>query len=185
MAEITRILRSVESGDSKASDDLLALVYDELRALAARKMAHEPSGQTLQATALVHEAWLRLGGDQQPTWRNRRQFFAAAAEAMRRILVDKARRKMRQRHGGGVRRVDTDALRVPAGMREDRLLALDEALELLAGEDSRKVIIVKLRYFVGLSNQEIAETLRLSLATVERDWAYAKAWLFEKMSNPG
>lgn len=182
MADITRILRSMECGELKAADELLPLVYEELRALASQKMSHEPPGQTLQATALVHEAWLRLGGDHQPTWQNRRHFFAAAAEAMRRILVEKARHRKRERHGGGLRRMDTQGLQIPAGIREERLLALDEALELFAGEDPQKAEIVKLRYFVGLTNQEIANTLGLSIASVERYWAYAKAWLFERMA---
>ena len=180
--DVTQILHAIEQGDARAAEELLPLVYDELRHMAAHKMAHEAPGQTLQATALVHEAWLRLGGAEQPSWENRRHFLAAAAEAMRRILVEKARRKQRERHGGKLERGDAEeALQVSTGVREDQLLAMDEALELLAREDPQKAELVKLRYFVGLTNQEIAEMLGISLATVERYWAYAKAWLFARM----
>jgi len=183
MTDITNTLRSIAQGDPTAAEELLPLVYDELRRLASAKMAKEPSGQTLQATALVHEAWLRLGGEKQANWENRRHFFGAASEAMRRILIEKARRKQRERHGGRLQRADTEALEISSGVREEQLLAMDEALELLTRADPRKAEIVKLRYFVGLTNQEIANTLSLSLATVERYWAYAKVWLFERMQS--
>ena len=146
-------------------------------------MANEQPGQTLQGTALVHEAWLRLGGDEQAKWENRRHFFGAASEAMRRILIEKARRKQRERHGGRLQRADTEALEIAQSVRDEQILAMDEALELLSREDPQKAEVVKLRYFVGLTNQEIADTLGLSLATVERYWAFAKAWLFQRMQS--
>jgi RNA polymerase sigma factor (TIGR02999 family) len=179
MADVTRILSSIEAGDPHAAEELLPLVYDELRRLAAARLAAEKPGQTLQATALVHEAYLRLVGGEQPRdWDGRRHFFAAAAEAMRRILVDGARHKRSRKAGGGRRRLDLDdvepALEDGDG---DRLLALDEALRRLEAEDPRKAELVKLRFFAGLSAEQAAAALGVSLSTAEKDWAYARSWL--------
>jgi RNA polymerase sigma factor (TIGR02999 family) len=160
------------------------LVYDELRRLAAAKMAREKPGQTLQATALVHEAWPRLAGADPQRWDNRRHFFAAAAEAMRRILVEKARRRLRVRHGGGLERVDWDEVEIPGGVREEQLVAVDDALARLEQEDPKKAEVVKLRYFVGMTDRETAEAMGLSEATVERHWSFAKAWLFGQIQAP-
>lgn len=177
------MLDRVQQGDPKAAGELLPLVYDELRKLAAAKLSREQPGQTLQATALVHEAWIRLAGSEPRQWDNRRHFFAAAAEAMRRILVERARRCQRARHGAGLERVNVDEVEIAAGAREDQLLALDEALGKLEAEDPQKAEVVKLRYFVGLTNQETAEALGLSVATVERYWSFAKAWLFSQIQQ--
>lgn len=167
--------------------ELLPLVYEELRRLAARKMGRENPGQTLQATALVHEAWLRLGGDAQPRWKNRTHFYAAAAEAMRRILIDNARRKQAARHGGQVERVelDLDHLELAGGMDDGQLLALHEALDALAAHDAVKAELVKLRFFAGLTLAEAAEALDLSEPTAKRYWAYARAWLYREISRNG
>lgn len=183
MSDVTLLLRQIESGDPDAANRLLARVYDELRQLARARMAGESAPQTLQPTALVHEAWLRLGGDQQPTWQNRAHFFVAAAEAMRRILIDRARRRHAARHGGGLQRenVDDVALAAPAGESDEQLLAVHEALERLAAHDARKAELVKLRYFIGLSIEEAASSLGISTATAKRDWAYARAWLFSEI----
>jgi RNA polymerase sigma factor (TIGR02999 family) len=179
--EITVILNRVGKGDSNAADQLLPLVYEELRKLASAKMARESGGHTLQATALVHEAWIRLGADAQPTWENRAHFFAAAAEAMRRILIDGARRRYASRHGGGLQRMDVDdsALQIssPCGA-DDELLAVHESLEKLALHDARKAELVKLRYFAGLTLEQAADALGISVPTAKRDWTYARAWLF-------
>jgi RNA polymerase sigma factor (TIGR02999 family) len=185
VSELTVMLQQIERGDSSAASRLLPLVYDELRKLAARKMAHENPGQTLQATALVHEAWLRLGGDQQPAWQNRAHFFASAAEAMRRILIDNARRKKAMRHGGQAERValDLDSLELAAGMDDDQLLALHEALDRLAVHDAVKAELVKLRFFVGLTIEEAAKVLGLSEPTAKRYWAYARAWLYREIKT--
>jgi RNA polymerase sigma factor (TIGR02999 family) len=183
MKEVTRILDAIQRGDSKAADALLPLVYDELRRLAAQRMAHEAPGQTLQATALVHEAWLRLGGDDQPSWQNRAHFFAAAAEAMRRILIDNARRKNYLRHGGGAERVNLDGLDLAASVDDEQLLALDEALDHLALHDATKAQVVKLRFFAGLTIGQVARVLGVSEPTVKRHWAYARAWLFREMNS--
>ncbi len=183
MTELTVILRRLEQGDPHAANELLPLVYEELRKLAAQKMAHESPGQTLQATALVHEAWLRLGGDDQPAWDNRGHFFAAAAEAMRRILIDNARRKQTRRHGGDLQRVNLDALELAANMDDEQLLALNEALEKFAAHDARKAELVKLRFFAGLTNEQAARALKVSEPTVKRDWAYARAWLFRELNS--
>lgn len=164
-----------------AADELLGILYDELRTLASQKMARENTDQTLQATALVHEAWLRLGGDKQPAWRNRAHFFAAAAEAMRRILVDNARRKSAQRHGGKMERVMLDGLEVPAAVDDQQLLAIHEALERLAAHDAVKAELVKLKFFAGLTTEEAAQVLNISEPTAKRYWAYARAWLFREI----
>jgi RNA polymerase sigma factor (TIGR02999 family) len=179
MNEVTRILSAVEQGDPHASEQLLPLVYDDLRQLAAEKLAQERPGQTLQATALVHEAYLRLVEvDKAQHWDSRRHFFAAAAEAMRRILIDNARRKRTAKHGGGLQRLDLHDIEVPAATRSPDLLALDEALTKLAAEDPIKAQLVTLRYFGGLSVQEAAETLGISRATADRYWSYARLWLY-------
>jgi RNA polymerase sigma factor (TIGR02999 family) len=185
VSELTVMLQQIERGDSPAASRLLPLVYDELRKLAAQKMAHENPGQTLQATALVHEAWLRLGGDRQATWQNRAHFFAAAAEAMRRILIDNARRKKAERHGGQAERVnlDLDSLELAAGMDDDQLLAVHEALDHLAARDAVKAELVKLRFFTGLTIEEAANVLNLSEPTAKRYWAYARAWLFRELNQ--
>jgi RNA polymerase sigma factor (TIGR02999 family) len=187
MTDITRILSAIEQGDSNAADLLLPLVYDELRKLAAHKMDKERPGQTLQATALVHEAYLRLtGGDQARHWEGRRHFFAAAAEAMRRILVDSARRKQSPKHGGGLRRIDLDeALLVEDGPPVIDLIALDEALAKLAAEEPVKAELVKLRIFAGLTIPEAAKLLRISTATAERYWTYARTWLYCALDDGG
>lgn len=182
MSEVTQILRAVERGDAQAANEFLLLIYAELRKLAAQKMAREQPGHTLQATALVHEAWLRLGADAQPGWQNRAHFFAAASEAMRRILVERARRKHREKRGGGAEHVDVAELEIaaPPG-NEEESLAVDEALDRLAAHDARKAEVVKLRYFVGFSFEETAEVLGISVPTAKRDWAYARAWLHQEI----
>jgi RNA polymerase sigma factor (TIGR02999 family) len=179
MADITHILSAIEQGDPSAAEQLLPLVYDELRKLAAQRLAQERPGQTLQATALVHEAYLRLvGGAETQDWDGRRHFFAAAAEAMRRILIDRARHKQTRKAGGGRRRLDLDDIE-PALDEEngDRLLALDEALRQLEAEDPRKAELVKLRFFAGLTAEQAAAALGVSTSTAEKDWAYARSWL--------
>jgi len=181
---ITKILDAVSAGDAQAAEQLLPLVYDELRRLAAAKMAQQPPGQTLQATALVHEAWLRLGGGQMPRWESRRHFFAAAAQAMRHVLVERARRKLRARHGGHWERLDLDVIDVAAPTDDERLLQISSALDELASIAPEKAEVVKLRFFVGLDEKETAELLHLSTRTVERYWGYAKAWLFERARQP-
>ena len=178
MNEVTQILAAIEQGDSRAAGQLLPLVYDELRRLAAQRLAREKPGQTLQATALVHDAYLRLVGTDDHGWDGRGHFFAAAAEAMRRILVDNARRKRAAKHGGGHRRRDLDDVEIAAGAPAEDLMALDEALTRLAAEDPAKAELVKLRYFAGLSIEEAALALGISPATAKRRWAYARAWLF-------
>jgi RNA polymerase sigma factor (TIGR02999 family) len=177
MSDVTRILSAIEQGDSQAAGELLPLVYEELRQLAAHKMAQEAAGQTLQPTALVHEAYLRLLGEEHESqWDNRGHFFAAAAEAMRRILIENARRKKRDKHGGGRRRVELPDL--PAADQEpDELLALDDALAKLAAEDPAAAEVVKLRLYAGLSVEEAAAALGLSRAHAYRHWNYARAWL--------
>src|SRR5262249_18620614 len=192
MNEVTRILSAVEQGDPHAAEQLLPLVYDELRRLAAEKMAQEKPGQTLEATALVHEAYLRLVGSgdasapREQNWDSRRHFFAAAAEAMRRILVENARRKATQKHGGQRQRVDLDQVEVAAPEpRSAELLAVDEALNKLAAEDPVKARLVTLRYFGGLSVQEAADALGISRATADRYWSYARTWLFCELRGTG
>ena len=180
MSDVTRLLGTIEQGDPKAAEELLPLVYEELRKLAAHKMAQEPPGQTLQPTALVHEAWLRLLGGE-CRFNDTRHFFFAAAEAMRRILIERARRRQRLRHGGGQERVNIDEVEIAASASDERLLHVHEALDQLATEDPEKAEIVKLRFFVGLSDREVGEVLGLSERTVERHWSYAKAWLFRAL----
>ena len=184
MSDVTRILSAIEHGDPEAADRLLPFVYDELRKLAAQRIADEKPGQTLQATALVHEAYLRLvDREQAQHWDSRGHFFVAAAESMRRILIERARRKQRVRHGGDARRVDLDPDLISNPDRRDDLLALDEALGRLEETDARKASLVKLRYFAGLSMQEAANALEVSLATAERDWSYARVWLLRELSE--
>jgi RNA polymerase sigma factor (TIGR02999 family) len=178
MSEVTRILSALDQGDPHAAEQLLPLVYEELRKLAAQKLTHEKSGQTLEPTALVHEAYLRLvGGEEAQHWNGRRHFFAAAAEAMRHILVDRARRKRSRKRGGDRVRVEFDQAKVAAVEEPDEVLAVDEALTGLAKADPQAAELVKLRYFVGLSIPEAAETLNLSPRSADRLWAYARAWL--------
>ena len=177
MSDVTRLLNRVQEGDPKAAEELLPLVYEELRKLAAHRMAGEAAGQTLQATALVHEAWLRLVGHGQQQWNNRGHFFAAAAEAMRRILIEAARRKQSQRRGGGLERVDLDDAQLVLERPTEEMLAVDEALQKLAVEDSMAAELVKLRYFIGLNLPEAAEALGISPRTADRLWTYARTWL--------
>jgi RNA polymerase sigma factor (TIGR02999 family) len=183
MTEVTRILSAIEQGDAHAADRLLPLVYEELRRLAAQKLAQEKPGQTFQATALVHEAYLRLAGDQARGWNSRGHFFAAAAEAMRRILVENARRKRTIKHGGGLVRHDLDEALLVAPEPREALLALDEALTRLAATDRVKAELVKLRYFTGLTLDEAATVLGIAPATADRYWAYARAWLHQEIAG--
>jgi RNA polymerase sigma factor (TIGR02999 family) len=184
MSEVTRILDALGRGDPHAAGQLLPLVYQELRELAAQKLAGERPGQTLQPTALVHEAYLRLvGPEDEPRWDSRGHFFAAAAEAMRRILVENARRKQSQKHGGGLRRQDADEVPLAAPEPAEDLLALDEALDRLAAKDPPKAELVKLRYFAGLTIEEAASALGVSAATAKRSWAFARAWLFQEITG--
>jgi RNA polymerase sigma factor (TIGR02999 family) len=178
MNDVTLILSALDRGDPRAAEQLLPLVYNELRKLASQRLAHEQPGQTLQATALVHEAYLRLVGEQDPGWDGRGHFFAAAAEAMRRILVDNARRKRTEKHGGGHRRMDVDRFDVAHEAAPDDLLDLDQALDKLAAEDPAKAKLVKLRYFAGLTVEEAARMLGISRATADRHWHYARVWLY-------
>jgi RNA polymerase sigma factor (TIGR02999 family) len=184
MNEVTRLLAAIDAGDRQAADALLPLVYAELRRLAARKLAHETPGQTLDATGLVHEAYLRLvDADGDPPWDNRGHFFAAAAEAMRRILVDNARRKRSRKHGGGRQREDLEDVDLAAPEPSEDVLALDEALTRLAARDPVKAELVKLRYFAGLSLPQAAEVLGISTSTADRYWAYARAWLYREITR--
>lgn len=183
MSDLTRILQSMESGDPKAAEELLPLIYGELRKLAASKMANEQPNQTLQPTALVHEAWLRLTGNENLKWNGRAHFFGAAAEAMRRILIDNARRKQAARHGGGKERLDIQDIEIAAPAKEDELLAINEALEELGKVDKPKAELVKLHYFVGLTMEECASVLGISVPTARRWWSYARAWLFQKIQS--
>jgi RNA polymerase sigma factor (TIGR02999 family) len=183
MAQLTRILDAISLGDPGASAELFPLVYDELRKLAAQKLAHERPGQTLQATGLVHEAYLRLVGNvDDAQWSNRGHFFAAAAESMRRILIEKARRKGRIRHGGELKRVDLDSQLDASEEPDTNLLALDEALGQLEAEEPEAAQVVKLRYFAALTIEETALALGLSVRTVNRHWAFARAWLYERLA---
>ena len=183
MSDVTQILNASREGDTRAANELLSLVYEELRRLAAAKMASEAPGQTLQATALVHEAWLRLTSDEKRKWNDRTHFFAAAAEAMRRILVDNARRKRANRHGGGQHRTDLPVIASAVVQNEEQLLAVNEALEKFAVQDKQKAELVKLRYFVGMTIEEAAEVVGISSGTAKRHWAYARAWLAAEISS--
>jgi RNA polymerase sigma factor (TIGR02999 family) len=187
MSEVTRILSAIEQGDPHAAGQLLPLVYDELRKLAAQRLASERPGQTLQATALVHEAYLRLvGADEARRWDSRGHFFAAAAEAMRRILIDNARRKGRRKRGGGLKRVDLDSAELATLAGPDELLVIDDAIEKLAGEDAAAARLVRLRYFAGLAVEEAAELTGLSRSSAYEHWAYARAWLYRELyGTPG
>jgi len=187
MSDVTRILNSIEAGDPKAADELLPVVYGELRRLAAAKMAAQPPGQTIQATALVHEAFIKLSGGGERRWKNSRHFFAAAAEAMRSILIDRVRRKRAARRGGGKQDLPLDGIeiQIESSTDQETLLMVNEALDQLVAEDPMKAQVVKLRFFVGLSNQEIAEILDVTTRTVERAWAYARAWLFRSLKGDG
>ena len=177
MSDVPRILQSMQQGDPKAAEELLPLVYDELRKLAAARMAQEAPGQTLQATALVHEAWLRLAGSNRQQWRGRAHFFGAAAEAMRRILIDKARRKASQKRGGDQPPEELHESRIELRAPDAEILAVHDALDALAAEDRMAAEVVKLRYFVGMTIPEIADGLGLAPRTVDRHWAFARAWL--------
>ena len=184
MSEVTRILSAIEQGDPQAAEQLLPLVYDELRKLAAQRLAQEKPGQTLEATALVHEAYLRLVDvDTVQHWNSRGHFFAAAAEAMRRILVENARRKKRRKHGGDRERVETDPDSLPTRMSSEELLALDEALEELRQQDPVKAQLVTLRYFGGMTIEQAAEALGISRVTAHRYWTYARAWLHQRITG--
>ena len=179
MSEITLLLDAIARGESHASEDLLPLIYDELRRLAATRMAGEAAGQTLQPTALVHEAWLRLVTEQGRTWRNRAHFFRAAAQAMRRILVDRARQKLSLKRGGGLEKVAIDYMDIPASTVDDRVLLVDQSLERLEKEDPESARVITLKFFGGLTNREVAKILGITERSVERQWAYAKTCLFE------
>ena len=183
MSDVTRILTDIEQGNAQATDELLPQVYNELRRLAAYKMANEPAGHTLQPTALVHEAWLKLVDSPAQSWQNRAHFFGAAAEAMRRILIARARRKNAQRRGAGAAHVDVDEIEIASRVPDDQLLALNEALDRFAAVEPQQAELVKLRYFVGLKIEEAAEVLGISEATAKRWWAYARAWLYETIQK--
>jgi RNA polymerase sigma factor (TIGR02999 family) len=185
MSDVTRILAAIEQGDVRAVDELFPLVYQELRQLAAQRMSKEAPGQTLQATALVHEAYLRLVGGEEQHWSNRRHFFSAAAEAMRRILIENARRKKSLRRGGGLKRVDIDKAVVAKDndISPDDLIALDEALEKLSDEDKVSAELIKLRFFAGLTIEQAANILGIPRRTADRNWAYARAWLYREISK--
>jgi RNA polymerase sigma factor (TIGR02999 family) len=186
VSEVTRMLEAIDQGDTRAAEELLPLVYDELRRLAAHQMAAETPGQTLQPTALVHEAWLRLGADAQPAWQNRAHFFAAAAEAMRRILVERARQRLALKRGGGAKRVTLEESEIPFAVPDDeRLLAVDEALDKLAAIHPRKADLVKLRYFTGMTFDEAAPALGIAVPTAKEWWAFARAWLAVELRKPG
>ena len=183
MSDVTQILTAIEQGDAHAADKLLPLVYEELRKLAAHRMANEAAGQTLQPTALVHEAWLRLVGTETPKFQNRAHFFAAAAEAMRRILIDNARRKSALRHGGGQQRVDLENVDLAFANDDDQLLAVNEAIDKLAAQSKSEAELVKLRYFVGMTLEEAAGALGISARTADNYWAHARAWLFHELKT--
>ena len=182
VSDVTRVIEAIQQGDPKAADELLPLVYEELRKLAASKMANEAAGHTLQPTALVHEAWLRLVGNDNPKFAGRAHFFAAAAEAMRRILIDRARRKCALRHGGGQERVDIQQIDLASPGADDQLLAVNDALDKLAAQDSTEAELVKLRYFVGLTTEEAASLLDISPRTAGNYWAHARTWLYHEIT---
>ena len=177
MNDVTQLLQAASAGDPRAAAELLPLVYDELRRLAAHRLTGEPQERTLQPTALVHEAWLKISGGDERTWNGRQHFFAASAEAMRRILVDRARRRQAAKRGAGAERLDADELNIPAPAPDDQLLAVNEALAKFATVDARKAELVKLRYFVGLTFEEAAEVLGIAVPTAKQWWTYARAWL--------
>jgi len=183
MSDVTVILTRAEQGDPTAAEELLPLVYAELRRLAAHKMANEVSSHTLQPTALVHEAWLRLAGSEKQRWDGRAHFFSAAAEAMRRILIERARRKQAVRHGGGQCPADIDELEIAAPVPDDELLAVSEALDRFAVRDPQKAEMVKLRYFAGLTLEDTAEVLGVAVPTLSRWWTYSRAWLCQEMER--
>jgi len=183
MSDVTQLLNAIDAGDPKAADQLLPLVYEELRKLAARKMAQEKPGQTLQATALVHEAWLRLGQSNRQEWRGREHFFSAAAEAMRRVLVDNARRRLRCRHGGQLERVDAALVDLTIAADDEKCVRVSDALERLTTVDARKAEVAKLHLFTGMELKEIAMILGTSEKTVQRDWSFAKAWLSRDLKS--
>ncbi len=183
MSDVTRILNAIERGDARATDELLPLVYQDLRLLAAQKLSHEAPGQTLQATALVHEAYLRLVEDEPQNWNSRGHFFAAAAEAMRRILVESARRRKSGKHGGDRDRIPLEAGDIEVTMPSEQIVALSVALDALEQEDHEVAQLVKLRYFVGLTLEQAAEVLQISTRTAYRHWAYAKARLHEELAD--
>jgi RNA polymerase sigma factor (TIGR02999 family) len=183
MSEVTLILQAIDRGEAAASEELLPLVYNELRRLAAARMAQEAAGHTLQPTALVHEAWLRLTGHTKQPWQNRAHFFGAAAEAMRRILIERARRKSRLKRGSGQALLDIADLDVMSAMPDDKILLVDEALEQLQAEDPEKARIVSLKFFAGLTNNQVAELLSVNERTVRRQWEFARAWLFERITE--
>lgn len=183
MSDITLMLEAISAGDSQASEQLLPLVYEELRGLAAARMSQEAAGHTLQPTALVHEAWLRLVGGGSQSWQNRAHFFRTAAEAMRRILIESARRKSRLKRGSGQALLDIADLDVMAALPDEKILLVDEALERLQQEDPEKARIVMLKFFAGLTNEQVAEILNVNERTVRRQWEFAKAWLFDRISR--
>ena len=183
LPDLTQMLTAIERGEPCAAENLLPLVYEELRRVAAARLARERPGQTLQATALVHEAWLRVTSPGQPQWQGRRHFFGAAAQAMRRILVENARRKKRLRHGGELQRVDIAEVEVASPMPDDELLALDDALDKLAEVNPRAAELVKLCFFTGLTQEQAAEQIGVSVATAERTWTFARAWLFQEIKK--
>ena len=183
MSDVTRLLEAIQQGDPKAAEELLPLVYEGLRKLAAHKMSHDAAGHTLQPTALVHEAWLRLGGGAGAQFENRAHFFGAAAEAMRRILIDRARRKQARCHGGGQEHVDVHEMEIAAPQPDDEMLAVNDALEKFAREEPLKAELVKLRYFAGLTIEETAQVLGLSPATAKRHWVFARAWLYAEVQR--
>jgi RNA polymerase sigma factor (TIGR02999 family) len=181
MTEVTQMLLAVGRGEAQASEDLLPLVYDELRKHAAVRMAHESPGQTLQPTALVHEAWLRMAGNGDRLWQNRAHFFGAAAEAMRRILIENARRKARLKRGGNLVHLDIDQIELAESTPDEKVLLINDALERLRDQDPEKALVVVLKFFVGMTNQEVAASMGVTERTVERHWAYAKVWLFQSI----
>ena len=183
MSDVTQLLHSASAGDPRAAAELLPLVYDELRRLASHRLASERNNHTLQPTALVHEAWLKIAGNDQRDWNGRQHFFAAAAEAMRRILVDRARRRLAAKRGAGEICLDADDLDIPAPAPDDQLLAMNEALEKFAALDERKAELVKLRYFVGMNFEEAAAALGIAVPTAKQWWAYARAWLRVEMAG--
>ena len=183
MSDVTLMLEAINRGESQAAENLLPLVYNELKNLAAARMAHESAGHTLQPTALVHEAWLRLVGDPNRNWKGRAYFFAAAAEAMRRILVEHARRKARLKHGGGQERLNIEDLEVADTGPEERILLVDEALENLERSNPERARVVVMKFFGGMTNREVAEALEIGERSVDRHWVCAKAWLFQKLQG--